>query len=71
MPQRTLEDSDVRAAMAHWLKAAEALDAAAEIGAELRDLLDLAEDKAMAGMTLAKRLNELGWSAPTATKAAT
>jgi hypothetical protein len=48
--------------MAQYLAAAAALDEAADLGAEPRDVLDLAEAKAMAGMALRRRLGELGWS---------
>ena len=61
---RTFEDPDLRAAMAAYVAASSALDEASEVGAEARDLMDLAEAKAVSGMALKKRLVELGWTAP-------
>lgn len=61
---KTFDDPEVRSAMADYVTAAAALDEAASIGGEARDLMDLAEAKAVAGMTLRKRLLDLGWSAP-------
>ncbi len=63
MPQ-TFDDPDVRAAMRTYLDVAERLEAAAAIGGQARDLLDLAEAKAISGMALRKRLVELGWAPP-------
>ena len=71
MPQTSFDDRTLRAAMAAYLKAADALDAASELGGEPRDLLELAETKAMAGMALRKRLADLGWNAPTAQRTST
>ena len=59
-----IDDPSLRAAMAAFLAAAEWLDHAAGQGTEARELLDLAERKAVAGMALRKRLLELGWTAP-------
>jgi len=71
MPQKSFDDAPLRRAMAEYLKAAEELDAAAQVGDPARSLLDLAESKAMAGMTLRKRLVELGWTAPEAQRSNT
>ena len=62
MPQKSFDDPSLRACMAQYLAAAAALDEAADLGAEPREVLDLAEAKAMAGMALRRRLGELGWS---------
>ncbi len=62
MAQTSFDDPALRACMAQYLAAAAALDEAADLGAEPRDVLDLAEAKAMAGMALRRRLGELGWS---------
>jgi hypothetical protein len=71
VPQKTFDDADMRAAMTAFVRAADALDAAAELGGQARDLLDLAETKAMAGMALRRRLEELGWTAPAAQRSTT
>jgi hypothetical protein len=65
MPQR-FDDAALRAAMTAYLAAARGLDEASEVGGEARDLLDLAESKAIAAMRLQKRLVELGWAQPAA-----
>ncbi len=62
MAQTSFDDPALRACMARFLAAAAALDEAAEIGAEPREVLDLAEAKAMAGMALRRQLGTLGWS---------
>ena len=64
MPARTFDDPVVRSAMADLVKAAGALDEAAHVGGQPRELVDLAEAKAMAAMRLTKRLTDLGWTAP-------
>ena len=51
----------LRAAMAAYLEVAEKLDEAATVGGEARDLLDLAESKAIAGMALRRHLAEAGF----------
>jgi hypothetical protein len=61
-----LDDPQLRTAMAAFLDAARQLDETSDVGAEARDLLDLAEAKTLAAMQLRKRLTELGWSAPAA-----
>lgn len=71
MPQRSFEDPEVRRAMAAYLSAAAALDAASQVGDEPRQLLDLAEGKAMAAMALRKRLEDLGWRAPAGQRSTT
>ena len=71
MPQKSFDDAELRAAMAAYLSAAEALDAASELGGEPRALLYLAETKSMAALRLRKRLNALGWSAPAAQRSTT
>lgn len=64
MPQRMFDDAAVRAAMRSYLDAADRLDELATLGGEARDLLDLAERKAIAGMTLRRCLQAHGWTAP-------
>ena len=64
MPQTAFDDADLRAAMRGYLAAAEKLDEVAGLGGEARELLDLAESKAMAGMLLRKALEKAGWSPP-------
>lgn len=71
MAQTTFDDSELRAAMAAYLRAADALDEAASLGDEARQLLDLAEAKGMAALALRKRLTDLGWTAPSAQRSAT
>lgn len=71
MTQTSFDDPEIRAAMSAYLRAAEALDAASQVGGEPRTLLDLAESKAMAGMALRQRLTALGWSAPTGQRTTT
>ena len=64
MPQTVFDDADVRAAMRRYLEAADRMAEAAGVGGEARALVDLAEDKAMAGMLLRKALEKHGWTAP-------
>jgi hypothetical protein len=64
MPQKVFDDDAVRSAMRSYLEAAERLDEAAGVGGQARDLLDLAESKAMAGLILRKALERHGWTAP-------
>ena len=64
MPHTTFDDPDLRSAMAAYLSAARLLDEAAARGGEQRDLMDLAEAKVVAGLTLRKRLEGQGWVAP-------
>lgn len=71
MPQTVFDDASVRSAMRAYLDAADRLHAAAEVGAEARDLLDAAETKTLAGMQLRKALERAGWTAPTRQSAVT
>ena len=64
MPQSSFDDPELRAAMAAYLAAAQALEEASGVGDEPRQLLDLAEAKSMAALALRKRLVALGWTAP-------
>lgn len=64
MPQKVFDDDAVRTAMRSYLAAAEQLDVAAGVGGQPRDLLELAEQKAMAGLLLRKALERHGWTAP-------
>ena len=64
MPLSSFDDPALRSAMAAYVDVAARLDEAASLGSEARELLDLAESKAIAGMALRKRLTEAGWSAP-------
>ena len=69
--QSTFDDAALRKAMVEYLAAADALDEAASLGDEARQLLDLAEAKGMAALALRKRLIDLGWTAPSAQRSAT
>lgn len=60
----SFDDALLRGAMRRYLDACDALDAASDVGEEARQLLDLAEAKAVAGLALRKRLVDLGWHAP-------
>lgn len=64
MPQKSFDDPGLRAAMTAFLDLATALDEASKVGGEPRQLLDLAEAKSMAAMSLRKQLEAQGWSAP-------
>ncbi len=64
MPQRSFDDPALRSAMSAYLDVADRLDELSSVGGEARELLDLAESKAIAGMALHKRLTESGWTAP-------
>ena len=64
MPQKVFDDAAVRSAMQSYLEVAEQLDEASTVGGEPRDLLDLAERKAMAGLLLRRALERHGWTAP-------
>ncbi len=66
-----VDDAQLRAAMKTYVAAAEAVDRAGADGLDDRELLDLAEHKAIAGMAVRKRLGELGWSAPLRERAST
>ena len=65
------DDTTVRAAMRDYLALADRLATASAHGEAARDLVDLAELKAVAGMVLHKRLIELGWQAPVAQRVTT
>ena len=69
MAQNPFDDPALRASMSRYLSAATALEEAAELGGEARDLVDLAEAKALSGLMLRKRLRELGWSPPAGSSA--
>ena len=64
MATRSFDDPRLRAAMKGYLEVAERLDHVADLGGEARDVLDLAEAKAVAGMALRRELQRLGWTAP-------
>lgn len=64
MAQTAFDDADVRTAMRAYLDAADRLADLAGVGGEARDVLDLAESKAMAGLLLRKALEKHGWTAP-------
>ena len=64
MTQSVFDDSGVRSAMRAFLAAADGLDELNLVGGEARDVLELAERKAIAGMTLRKALAAAGWTAP-------
>lgn len=67
----TFDDPDLRAAMTSYLDLATALDEASSVGGDPRTLLDLAEAKSMAAMTLRKRLQAQGWTAPAGQRSTT
>lgn len=56
----SFDDPSVLAAMRAFVAAADALDAATADA----DILNRSEAKAVAGLSLRKRLIELGWQAP-------
>lgn len=60
MASMTFDDPQLLAAMATYLEACTAIAAAADDA----DLLHRSDLKATAGMSLRKRLVELGWTAP-------
>lgn len=60
MSSGSFEDPALLAAMRAFIEANDALSTADEASR----LIELSEAKSMAGMTLRKRLAELGWSAP-------
>ena len=62
------DDPRLRGAMRAFLRAADALDAAAYSGESegSRDVLDKADAKTLAEMTLRKNLENIGWVAPDA-----
>lgn len=60
MSSGSFEDPALLAAMRAFVEANDALSKADEASA----LIELSEAKSMAGMSLRKRLAELGWSAP-------
>jgi hypothetical protein len=64
MARSVFDDGAVRAAMRSYLAAADGLDELAAVGGEARDVLELAESKAVAGMTLRRALERAGWTAP-------
>lgn len=71
MSQESFDDADLRAAMTSFLDLATALEEASQVGDEARTLLDLAEAKSVAVMALRRRLQALGWTAPTGQRTAT
>ena len=66
MPMPSFDDPALRSAMKAYLDVADRLDELSSVGGEPRQLLDLAESKAIAGMALRKRLCDAGWTAPVA-----
>ncbi len=64
MPMPSFDDPALRSAMKAYLDVADRLDELSSVGGEARELLDLAESKAIAGMALGKRLSEAGWTTP-------
>jgi hypothetical protein len=67
MASMTFDDTALMAAMRAFLDAAAALDAATDDAEVLRR----SDEKSLAGMSLRKRLLELGWSAPTVQRSTT
>ncbi len=65
-----LDDPTLRSAMRTYLDAARALEDAAEIR-QPRELVDLAEAKALAGLLLRKRLGDLGFTLPAGQRSST
>ena len=68
---QSFDDDSVRAAMRDYLSLSDRLATASAEGQPARDLVDLAESKAVAAMVLRKRLVDLGWSAPVAQRTST
>lgn len=68
---QSFDDDALRAAMRDYLARSDRLAVAAADGEAARELVDLAEAKAVAAMVLRKRLTDLGWSAPVAQRSAT
>ena len=66
MPMPSFDHPALRSAMKAYLEVADRLDDLSSVGGEARELLDLAESKAIAGMALRKQLAEAGWTAPVA-----
>jgi hypothetical protein len=64
MPMPSFDDRALRSAMAAYLDAARRLDELSSLGGEAREVIDLAETKAIAGMALRNRLTEAGWTPP-------
>ena len=58
------DDPELRTAMREYVRSASALDEASQVGDEPRRLLDLAEAQAIAAMSLRKKLEAQGWTAP-------
>ena len=71
MPQKSFDDPPLRQAMAEFLVVAATLDEASAAGREPRELLDLAESKSVKAMALRRRLEELGWTAPSSQRSST
>jgi hypothetical protein len=65
-----LDDPTLRSAMRTYLDAAAALEDAAAIR-QPRELVDLAEAKALAGLLLRKRLGDLGFTLPSGQRSST
>lgn len=57
------DDARLLAAMRSFLQAVDAVARAVEDGDE-REIIDRAEDRAIAAMALRRRLVELGWTSP-------
>jgi hypothetical protein len=68
---QSFDDDSLRAAMRDYLSLSDRLAVAASDGEAARDLVDLAESKAVAAMVLRKRLVDLGWTAPVAQRTTT
>ena len=64
MPMPSFDDPALRSAMKAYLDVADRLDELSSVGGEAREVIDLAETKAIAGMALRNRLAEAGWTAP-------
>ncbi|MDP3711124.1 MAG: hypothetical protein Q8R60_01400 [Mycobacteriales bacterium] len=68
---QSFDDDSLRAAMRDYLSLSDRLATASSEGQSARDLVDLAESKAVAAMVLRKRLVDLGWSAPVVQRTST
>lgn len=67
---RSFDDAALLSAMRDYVSLSDRLAVAASDGQPARELVDLAEAKALAGLVLHKRLADGGWSAPTGQGAA-
>jgi hypothetical protein len=63
------DDAALRAAMREFIDAADRLSRVDSL--DSREILDLADRKSLAAMTLRRRLEQAGWTAPVGQRATT